>query len=419
MEVIMKKFKIGFVGYGRRGPGMLRTVAKMPDVEIVAVCDLKEDRQKNAAAAVQSYAGNTPICIGDYHDLLNMGLDAVINCASWADHVNVVVDCLNAGVPVGFEVGGAYNVDDCWEIIKAYEKTKTPCMMLTNSRFVKEYMALAKMAKEGLFGKVVHCEGGYCHYMANNIVEEHYSSNYYRLVNYMLRCSENYPCHAMGSIADVLDLNRGNKIVSVSSVASCSAGIHEYILDAHGPEHELANVNFAQGDVVTTILKCARGETITLRLDTTLPRPYSRHFEIHGTKGIYMEDGNMLHIKEFPETMGESAKELYNNADKYLESYLHPAWQNKEEITVGEISMAMDTGHGGTDFFVIRAFLDSLRNGWPMITDVYDAALFMALTPLSEESIMKGGAPVMAPDFTRGKYLTRKPLTREDNFWAI
>ena len=171
----MKKMRIGFIGYGRRGPGMLRTVAKMPDIEVAVVCDLKEDRQMAAAAAVKEYAGNTPFMTANYRDLLNMNLDAVINCASWADHVNVVVDCLNAGVPIGFEVGGAYNVEDCWEIVRAYERTGTPCMMLTNTKFNKRYMAVSKMVREGLFGKVVHCDGGYCHYMANNVFEEHYT----------------------------------------------------------------------------------------------------------------------------------------------------------------------------------------------------------------------------------------------------
>lgn len=415
----MKKLRVGFVGYGRRGPGMLRTIAKMPDIEVVIVCDVHKDRQESAAAAVKEFAGNTPLQTGNYKDLLHMNLDAVVNCASWADHVNIVVDCLNAGVPIGFEVGGAYNVDDCWEIVKTYERTGTPCMMLTNTKFNRQYMAVSKMVREGLFGKVVHCDGGYCHYMANNVFEEHYTNGYYRFINYLLRCSENYPCHVMGTFADILGLNRGNKIVTLSSVASASHGIHDYIMKTHGPEHPMADERFAQGDIISTTLKCVKGETISLRLDTTLPRPYSRRFEIRSTEGMYQEDTNSLYLNKYPETCVEDIKELFGNADKYLDNFLHPSWANTEEINVGGISMAMDTGHGGTDFRVCRAFFDSLRNNWPMITDVYDAALFMSLTPLSEESIAKGGAPVMVPDFTRGRYLTRKVLTQDDNFWSI
>lgn len=413
-----KKFKIGFIGYGRRGPGMLRTIAYMPDVEVVAVCDLLEDRQKNAAEMVKAIAGNTPVCVTDYKELFNMELDAVINCASWADHSGIAIDCLNAGVPIGFEVGGAYSIDECWELVKAYEKTKTPCMMLTNSKFTKQNMAIVRMAHEGLFGKVIHCDGGYCHYMTKSVVEGHYDLGYYRLINYLLRNSENYPMHALGSIAEILELNRGNKILTVSSTASCSAGIREYIKETRGTDHPLYGADFAQGDIISTNLKCARGETISMRLDTVLPRPYSRKFEVHGTRGCYLEDGNMVYLKDYPETWSEEAHALYNNADKYIDKFLHPAWQRLEDERASGSASDMNTGHGGTDHFVIRAFIDSVRMGLPMITDVYDAAMLMAITPLSEESIAKGGAPVMMPDFTKGRYLTRKPLTSKDNFWS-
>ena len=413
-----KKFKIGFVGYGRRGGGMLRTIASMSDVEVVAVCDLLEDRQKNAADLVKATAGNTPVCTADYNDLLNMDLDAVINCASWADHTRIAIDSMNANVPIGLEVGGAYSIDECWDLVNAYERTRTPFMMLTNSKFTKRNMAIVRMAHEGLFGKVVHCDGGYCHYMTESVVEGHYDLGYYRLINYMLRNSENYPMHALGSIADILEINRGNKILTVSSTASSAAGIREYIKESRGTDHPLYGADFAQGDIVSTNLKCARGETISLRLDTVLPRPYSRKFEVHGTKGCYLEDGNLVYLKDYPETHSEKARDLYNNADKYIDKFIHPAWVNIENKLASGSASDMNTGHGGTDYFVIRAFIDSLRMGLPMITDVYDAATMMAITPLSEESIAKGGTPVMMPDFTKGRYLTRKPLTSKDNFWS-
>ena len=62
--------------------------------------------------------------------------------------------------------------------------------------------------------------------------------------------------------------------------------------------------------------------------------------------------------------------------------------------------------------YLSAGFIDLHTHG------VYDAAMMMALSPLSEESIAKGGAPVMMPDFTKGRYLTRKPLTIADNPWS-
>ncbi len=414
-----EKFKIGFVGWGRRGKGMLKMFASMPDVEVVAVCDNYQDRHIQAAESVKNITGTAPVPTQNYKDLLTMDIDAVINCCSWADHVNIVLDCLNAGVPIGFEVGGAYNVEECWEIVRTQERTGTPCMMLTNTRFAKREMALVRMAKAGFFGKIVHCDGGYCHYMTDQVVDGFYSLNYYRLHNFLLRNSENYPCHAMGTIANILDINRGNKIVSISSVSSAACGIHSYVNEKYGHEHELADVNFMQGDIITTTMRCARGETITLRLDNTLPRAYSRNLQIHGTKGMFTEDGNYIFLKDEHLAYRDRAQALYNNANSYIEKYVHPIWQNNPEVPVPAGIDPMNVGHGGTDQLVARAFIDSVRNNLPMVTDVYDAAMLMSLTPLSEESIIKGGAPVMVPDFTKGRYITRKPLTSDDTLWSI
>ena len=207
-------------------------------------------------------------------------------------------------------------------------------------------------------------------------------------------------------------------MLSLSSMASCSGGLNEHIKSEYGEGHSLANYNFAQGDIVTTTIKCANGETITLRLDTSLPRAYSRRFEVHGTKGLFMEDGNMVYLQEEHADMREKPRELYNNADGYVEKYMHPLWKENEKAENGE-ALNMNTGHGGTDDKVCRAFIDSVKYDIPTPIDVYDSVGMMCITALSEESIAKGGAPVLVPDFTNGKYLTRKPLELDDNKWNL
>lgn len=407
------KFKIGYIGYGNRGSGgaLLSQFLKMDDVDVVAVCDLVLERQQAAAEKVKDKRGYTPVMTDNYKDLLEMELDAVINGASWESHINIAIDCMNAGIPIAVEVGGAYSVDEVWELVKTYERTKVPCMMLTNVRYMKKEMALVNMARQGIFGKIVHCDGGYCHDLRKSMVFK----NYYRLPNYMLRNADTYPCHALGPILSILDINRGNKMVSLSSVASCSAGLHNFIKSECESNHPLADYNFAQGDIVTTTIKCARGETITLRLDTTLPRPYSRRFEIHGTKGMFAEDGNYVYLHDEHKDMHERPLELYNNADEYIEKYNHHIWSAKN-VTKGTM---FASGHGGSDGMVCRAFIESVRDGLPMPTDIYDTAILMCITALSEQSVAMGGAPVAIPDFTKGAYITRTPLTQEDNPWSI
>lgn len=189
-------------------------------------------------------------------------------------------------------------------------------------------------------------------------------------------------------------------MVSLTSTSSKAVGLHEYVNDRLGAEHSLANAEFAQGDVVTTVIKCAGGETITLTLDTTLPRFYSRDFTVRGTKGMYEEATDSVFLDKVHEEYDFKWKEQWGNAEKYSEEYEHPMWKAyKEEGVRGS--------HDGMDWLVFREFFDSILNGTPCPIDVYDTAAWMCITALTEESIALGGKPVMIPDFTKGAWITR------------
>ena len=243
-----------------------------------------------------------------------------------------------------------------------------------------------------MLGSIVSCSGAYGH-----------KNRHYRFDNYKTRCLENYPTHELGPIAKLLNINRGNRMVSLVSMASKSLGLHEYVQDKKELEY-LKNREFKQGDIVETLIKCENGELISLKLDTTLPYFYSREFTVRGTKGLYNQDNNMVlldgKIGEYFETKN-GMKEYWNNAADY-EEYLPDFWR-------GITQEILDAGHGGMDYFEFVAFVDALRNGEEMPIDVYDAAAWMSITYLSEKSIALGGAPVEIPDFTHGLYKTRKP----------
>lgn len=170
-----------------------------------------------------------------------------------------------------------------------------------------------------------------------------------------------------------------------------------------GAEHPLSNINYAQGDVVTTVIKCAGGQTVCLTLNTTLPHAYSRKFEVHGTKGMYMEDNDSV----FLDGVAEHAKNewdwkpMWGNAAQYEKEYDHPLWQN------GGVGQDM---HGGIDHLVFAAFVNAVKTGAHAPIDVYDAATYMCITALSEESVAKGGAPVAFPDFTGGRWTERSDI---------
>jgi len=285
------------------------------------------------------------------------------------------------------------------------------------------------MVSKVLFGEIVHCSGGYFHDLRTEVAIGPIT-RHYRNRNYYSRCAENYPTHELGPIAKVLDINRGNRMVSLVSVASKARGLGEYarnegkrlhaMLD--GSENRSTTVSYygrkyplndeilasydkangrevKQGDIVNTIITCADGSTIMLTLDTTLPRAYSRGFTVRGTKGMYMEDNNSVYVdgNEEMEKAHFAWQKYWDNGKEYTERYQHSIWEKYGEA-------ASTSGHDGIDYMVLAAFFEALEKKKPFPIDVYDAASWMCITCLSEESIAHGGTPVAIPDFTGGKW---------------
>ena len=399
----MEKVRVAVVGVGSRGRYMLEhCLLNMDNMYVTAVCDTYEDRMQWAAQKVEEVSGQKPFASTNWHEVLNPAFaDAVLILSAWESHVPIAIEAMEKGIAVGMEVGGAYSLDQCWDMVRTYERTRTPFMFLENCCYGRIEMMVMRMVKQGLFGDVVHCEGGYCHDLRGEIAFGK-ENRHYRLRNYLHRNCENYPTHELGPIAQILGINRGNRFLSLVSMASSAKGMNTYAKHNANVDPALQTAQFAQGDVVTTIIKCANGETITLSLDTTLPRAYSRRFTVRGTLGMYMEDNNSIYLDtDFTEADHWDWSKQWNNASKYLEKYEHPVWEQylKEGIR---------GGHGGMDGLVYDAFIEAVRNGTPCPIDVYDAAAWMAVTPLSEASIAKGGMPVEFPDFTNGAFCERE-----------
>ncbi len=398
----MDSVKAGIIGLGGRGIGLLKQIVKMNDVHVVSVCDKYEDRTKAGADIVEKACNQRPFETQDYKAVIARGgIDALFIFCSWEDHIKVAIEAMEAGIAVGLEVGGAYKLEDCFELVDAYERTKTPIMMLENCCYGQYELLVLNMVRNGLFGDIVHCSGGYQHDLRDEIVHGK-ENRHYRLNNYINRNCENYPTHELGPIAKILDINRGNLMVSLSSISSSAKGLKTYIADGKAKDPELKNIEFKQGDIVTTTIKCLNGETIVLTLDTTLPRSYSRGFTVRGTRGMYQEDNNMIFLDDMHHAFEFIGKPLWNNAKKYLKKYCHPIWQKYRPKGI-----IARLGHGGMDFLVLRAFVEALKQGTHMPIDVYDTASWMAITPLSEASIANGGQVQLIPDFTRGKYANR------------
>lgn len=390
----MEKLRVGVIGLGQRGTSVQKNVLLKHDgVVVTAVCDIYEDRVEDAAKRVVEKGDEMPFKTLCYEEVIDKNkVDCIIVAASWDKHIEMVIKCLEAGIPCGCEVGGVENLEECFELVRAYERTKTPFMFMENCCYGRREMMVLNMVKQGVLGEIVHCRGGYRHDLRHE-VSFGKEIRHYRLKEYLTRNCENYPTHEIGPIAQILDINRGNRFVSLASTASKSVGLHEYIAENKADDKELLNAEFAQGDVVTTVIKCERGETIVITLDTSLPRYYSRDLSVHGTKGLFEEATDSVYLE--CDMGGEEHwdwKDNWGNADKYAEKYEHEVWKKYIEEGVHE-------GHGGMDYLVYDAFFQCVKSGEPMPIDVYDAAVWMCITPLSEKSIKAGGAPVEVPDF--------------------
>lgn len=392
--------KFAVIGLGGRGSGMLMELLNCQGVVVGAVCDLYEDRVKAAQDRVEKEHGYRPEGYTDYKKMLERrDIGAVMISTTWITHARIANDCMLAGKHTAMEVGGAASLEECWQLVRTSEKTGKFCMLLENCCYDRREMALFNMKKLGLFGRVLHAQGAYQHDLRSEIVLGR-ENRHGRLFNFMNRNGEVYPTHQLGPICKLLGINRGNRMVSLVSMASPAKGLNQWIADNKGEDYDLADFEFNQGDVVTTMIKCAQGETIVLTHECSLPRPYSRGYRIDGTKGIYMEDGEQIHIDR------RTKAEEWEPAKPYFEEYEHPLWKEYYQVGVHE------GGHGGMDYLVLSAFANAaLKDERPPI-DVYDAAAWMSITCLSEQSIAMGSHPVAIPDFTDGLWIDREPYIR-------
>lgn len=397
---------MGIIGLGCRGTGLLtEVILKSADVTVSALCDIYEDRTANAAKAVESRTGRKPFQTCDFRELLSRSdVDAVLISASWEDHIKIAIEAIKEGKAIALEVGGAYSVGDCFELVGTWEETGVPFMFMENCCYDRCELLATAMARAGKFGRIVHCEGSYSHDLREEIAYGE-KNRHYRLRNYLSRNLENYPTHELGPIAKLLNINRGNRMMGLVCASTGSFGMNEYI-SCRDDLPSLQNAVFSQGDIFHTLITCENGETVLLRLDTTLPRFYTRNFTVRGTKGFYEMNTNTVFIEgEQKEEFFKpvlSYKKLIDNASEYEDAFLPDMWKR---ITPEE----RNAGHGGMDWFEFSAFFDALRNGKEMPIDVYDAASWMVISALTEESAKHNGSYIEIPDFTSGRYRDRKP----------
>jgi predicted dehydrogenase len=409
------KLNVALIGVGLRGTNHLNNLLLRDDVLITAICDIDSKRIDIALDLLAKFNQKKPQVFGnneeDYKNLLQLkNVDAVIISTPWLWHTRMAKDAMLAGKYTGLEVSAANTMEECWDLVTVHEATGTHLMLLENVNYRRDIMAVLNMVKQDVFGELVHFRCGYQHDLrfvklndgksaygkGVEFGEKGISESAWRTQHSLLRNADVYPTHGVGPIATMCNINRGNRFLSITSNATKAIGLHNYIVKNGGENHPNAKLKFKQGDVITSTIETAYGETIIVTHDCNLPRPYSLGFRVQGSNGLWEKDGDRIYIE------GISQPHEWDNSKEWLEKYDHPLWRKYGEHALG-------AGHGGMDFFVINAFIESAKENIAPPIDAYDAAAWSAITPLSELSIENNGEPQNFPDFTRGNWIKRKP----------
>ena len=407
--------RLGFIGVGGHGIALVRESLRLDYVSIPAICDITERNLDQALDEVERSGRKRPEGYSAHEEsYLEMvardDLDGVLIATPWRWHIPMCIASMQGGKYAATEVGPASSVEECWDLVNAHEESGKPCMLLENHCYDRWNMALLRMVREGVFGEVVHCQCGYEHDLRSRIVQGkgtgvvRAEGGDYRTLQNRRRNADLYPTHGIGPVANWLNIDRGNRFSYLTSTASKSRGLAAWTREHLPDDHSAAGIEWAVGDVVTTVIKCANGETVVVSFDTRLPRPYSNMRRLQGTKGIWLQDGDATSLSRSTIYIdGRSPNHQWESFELYQQQYEHPLWQRYlRDGVVG--------GHRGSEFLKVRAFAECVRDGLPTPIDAYDTASWMAISPLSERSIATGSRPVGFPDFTNGRWMGNRPI---------
>ena len=405
----LKKVRVGCIGLGMRGPGAVHRLSNIPGVEVVALCDLYQERvsrqqnwlKKNGKPAAREYIGEE-----GYKALCESDLDLVYNATPWQLHAKIALYAMEHGKHVAIEVPSAMNLDECWALVETSERTGRHCMQLENCCYGEVEMLTLNMVRQGLLGELVHAEGAYIHDLRSLCYLDPAKGgyqDYWRLKWNTAHNGNIYPTHGLVPLMQHMNVNRGDRFDYLVSVASAQIGNGIFAGLKFGADSWQAKTPTKRGDMSTTVIRTVKGRTIMVQHDITSPRPYSRIQLVSGTLGAIKDYPLAIALAKKP---GDGAHGWLDAAktEEIRQKYRHPLWK-----TAGEIAKKIG-GHGGMDFLMDLRLCYCLQNGLPLDMDVYDLAASCSLCELTERSITNRGASQDVPDFTRGAWKTNAPL---------
>jgi len=396
--------RIGIIGLGARGADTVALLPHIDGIDIKALCDLVPERAESAKKQLASL-GFRPATYSGKQDSWKQlcdrdDIDLVYIITPWHLHVPMAVYAMERSKHVAVEVPAAQTIEECWQLVETSERTRKHCMMLENVCYGLFELLTLNMARQGFFGEIIHGEGAYIHDRFKRFFDKEQTT--WRLQENINRNGNLYPTHGFGPICQIMNINRGGKLdylVSASSNDFMMGKMADKLSETDDFWKLYAHKNY-RGNMNTTTIRTNKGGTIMLQHDVTSPRPYSRIHLISGTKACAQE-------YPLPERISVSTGDEWLSAAEYkkLEEKYTPPITKK----LGEMAKQIG-GHGGMDFLMNWRLIDCLRNGLPLDMDVYDAASYSCIVPLSEWSVANRSNSIDVPDFTCGAWEKNQPV---------
>ena len=402
----IKQVKVAIIGLGNRGAEHARLVnaVGLEKAKITAVCDVRQEFADRCIEALKKEGGQKPAVYAGKPDAWKEmcrrdDIDVVIIATPWEDHLAMAVYAMEQGKHVCLEVPAVTTFEECWQMVNTAEQTQRNCMMLENVCYGDEELWLLNMAENGVFGTLTYAECAYIHDLRELMFSKTYYYNQWRLRHHQVRDGNLYRTHGLGPVAQYMGIDHGDRFDYCVSMSSLQAGLDEFGRTVETDNEFYNKTGYVHGDMNNTLIKTAKSRTILLQHDVVTGRPYSRINMLAGTRAFH---------KGYPSQMSLSGhghgflKEAEYN--EYRERFAHPLWKKLE----GEA--AKNGGHGGMDFVMLWRMIDCFNRGVALDMDVYDAASWSVVTPVSELSVQLGSVPVRFPDFTRGYWKNERKL---------
>ncbi len=400
-QISPRPVRIGVIGTGSRGMTLL-SLAVAAGVEVSALCDIDPialDQAINLVANARN--GRKPAGysdgLKDYQRLLERDdLDAIIVAPPIQWHATMSIEAMKAGKHVLSEVAPALTIEECWGLVRTTQETGKLYMLAENCCYYDDVMAIRNIVQKGLFGELTYAECGYIHACLYLLFDKNGDLTWRGEL--ARDCAGAwYPTHQLGPVAQWLGINRGDRMVSLIASSTGNASLRHYVHEHFPAGHPAREIKFKEADSVTVLINTAKGALIDLRFDTCSPRPVTSttYFSLQGTQGSYESRTNQIYLH------GRSPHEQWEPVNKYMQEFEDPLWKSSRKVAAG-------TTHGGGDYFTISEFIKMVQQGGPSPIDCYDAAAWGAIIPLSAKSIEEGGKLQEIPDFTSGKWETRK-----------